>query len=92
MVKQQLGTRIRELRTSKGYSQESFSRVSGIDRTYIASVEAGKRNISLENIVKIANSLNVSLVELFNFTMPIHRTMIITINGKNWNSESIHSH
>ena len=65
MIQQELGKRIKELRKAKGYSQESFARKSGIDRTYIASVEAGKRNISIDNIKKIADGLGVSLSDLF---------------------------
>ena len=84
MIQQELGARIRKLRKAKGYSQESFARKSGIDRTYIASVEAGKRNISIDNIKKIADALNVTLNELFDFTKPIHNTMLITINGSSF--------
>lgn len=36
-----------------------------MDRTYYASVESGRRNISLQNIEKIANGLNISLSTLF---------------------------
>lgn len=60
-----LGARIKILRTQKGLSQEKFSMLIGMDRTYLASVEKGKRNISLSNIRKIANGLNISLSELF---------------------------
>ena len=81
MIQQELGNRIRELRKAKGYSQESFARKSGIERTYIASVEAGKRNISIDNIKKIADALNVTLHDLFDFTKPIHNTILLTING-----------
>lgn len=42
-----------------------------MDRTYYASVEAGKRNISLQNIKKIADGFNVSISELFNLTEKI---------------------
>lgn len=59
------GNRIRMLRTSTGLSQEKFALQIGMDRTYYASVEAGKRNISLNNIEKIATGLNVSLSKLF---------------------------
>lgn len=65
MITKKLGERIKELRKSKGISQEKFSLSIGMDRTYFASVEAGKRNISIVNIEKIANGLNVSLSELF---------------------------
>lgn len=81
MIQQELGKRIRELRKAKGFSQESFARKSGIDRTYIASVEAGKRNISIDNIKKIADALNVTLNDLFDFNKPIHNTILLTVNG-----------
>jgi len=60
-----LGKRIQNLRKQRGLSQEKFALLIGMDRTYYASVEAGKRNISIRNIQKIANGLNISLSELF---------------------------
>lgn len=65
MITVDLGTRIRELRTQTGLSQEKFALKIGMDRTYLASVEAGKRNISIINIKKIADGLDVTLCELF---------------------------
>ena len=55
MITAKIGNRIRELRTQTGLSQEKFAQKIGMDRTYYASVEAGKRNISLQNIKKIAD-------------------------------------
>ena len=65
MITETLGQRIKELRNNKGISQEKFALSIGMDRTYFASVEAGKRNISIVNIKKIADGLDVSLSELF---------------------------
>ncbi len=65
MITQKIGARIRELRTQLGISQEKFAMKIGMDRTYCASVELGKRNVSIVNIEKIANGLGVSLSELF---------------------------
>ena len=65
MLTKYLGDRLRELRKAIGLSQEKFSLKIGMDRTYFASVEAGKRNISLNNIKKIADGLDVTLSELF---------------------------
>lgn len=65
MIQQQLGHRIQELRKNAGYSQEKFALLIGMDRSYFASVEAGRRNISILNIKKIADGLNVSLEFLF---------------------------
>lgn len=65
MVCKEFGDRIRELRTSIGLSQEKFALSIGMDRTYYSSVEAGKRNVSLCNIKKIADGLGVPMSELF---------------------------
>jgi len=59
------GSRLKHLRTSMGLSQEKFALKIGMDRTYYAAVESGKRNISLINIKKIADGLEISLCELF---------------------------
>lgn len=67
MITVDFGNRIRELRTKTGLSQEKFALKIGMDRTYYASVESGRRNISLINIEKIAEGLGVSLNELFAF-------------------------
>ena len=65
MITIQLGNRIRELRQKMGLSQEKFALKIGMDRTYFASVESGRRNIAIVNIKKIADGLNISLEELF---------------------------
>ncbi len=65
MVTEKIGLRIRELRKETGLSQEKFATKIGMDRTYFASVELGKRNISIVNLEKIAMGLNVSLADLF---------------------------
>lgn len=65
MIQKQLGQRIQSLRKERDISQEKFALQIDMDRTYLASVEAGRRNVSLCNIKKIADGLNVSLSELF---------------------------
>ncbi|MCI8920431.1 MAG: helix-turn-helix transcriptional regulator [Acutalibacter sp.] len=65
MITAELGARIKELRNQKGLSQEKFALDIGMDRTYFASVEAGRRNIAIINIKKIADGLGVTLSELF---------------------------
>lgn len=65
MITKELGNRIKDLRNQIGISQEKFALSIGMDRTYFASVEAGRRNISICNIEKIAEGLGVSLSELF---------------------------
>ena len=54
-----------EYMEEKNLSQEKFALLIDMDRTYFATVESGKRNISLKNIEKIANGLGVSISDLF---------------------------
>mgnify|MGYP002540705497 FL=1 len=65
MITEGLGKRIRKLRQQTGLSQEKFALKIGMDRTYFASVETGKRNIAILNIKKIADGLSITLSELF---------------------------
>lgn len=65
VIKERIGVRIKELQQQPGLSQEKFALKIAMDRTYYASVENGKRNISIVNLEKIANGLGVSLSELF---------------------------
>lgn len=67
MIKVKVGQRIKELRTKQGLSQEEFAFKCELDRTYITSLERGKRNISLENLEKIAKAFNMSLSQFFDF-------------------------
>lgn len=65
MIKKEFGERIKSLRSQEKLSQEKFALQIDMDRTYLASVESGKRNISIENIYKIANGFGITLEELF---------------------------
>ncbi len=65
MITKEFGQRIKELRSGTGLSQEKFALQIDMDRTYYASVESGKRNISIVNIKKIADGLGVTLSKLF---------------------------
>jgi transcriptional regulator with XRE-family HTH domain len=63
-IKVKFGQRVKELRLAKGYSQEKFAEISDLDRTYIPGIEAGKRNVSLIVIEKIAKSFEMNVSEL----------------------------
>ena len=65
MIKQKVGARIRDLRNDRGLSQEKLALAAGLDRTYIASVENGKRNISIVNLEKIIVALNSTFSMFF---------------------------
>lgn len=64
-IQKRFGERVRELRKSKGLSQEALALACDLDRTYIGGVERGERNISLVNIHKIAAALGIAPKELF---------------------------
>ena len=59
------GETVRNLRQSKQISQEQFADMCGLHRTYISDIELGKRNVSLENIEKIADALGITISQLF---------------------------
>ena len=61
------GQRLRQLRLAAGLSQEELADLSGLHRTYISSVELGKRNVSLRNIDALATALEVPIHELVRF-------------------------
>lgn len=61
------GLRIRELRHNRSISQEELAIKSNLHRTYISDIERGARNVSLDNIYKIAIALDVTLKDLFDF-------------------------
>ncbi|MEI6434349.1 MAG: helix-turn-helix transcriptional regulator [Bacteroidota bacterium] len=65
-VKEKIGHRIKELRIAANMSQKDLSYCADLDRSYIASVENGQRNISIVNIEKIAFALGVTMIEFFN--------------------------
>ena len=60
----EFGSRVRDRRREKGLSQEGVAERSGLHRTYIGSVERGERNISLANILVLAEALEVDAGEL----------------------------
>lgn len=64
-IQKAFGACVRRFRADTGLSQEKFALKINMDRTYFASVESGRRNISIENIKKIADGLGISLSNLF---------------------------
>ncbi|MGQ3478026.1 helix-turn-helix domain-containing protein [Paenibacillus sp. TY11] len=62
-----VGTRIRDIRKSKGLSQEALAEKAGFNSSYIGFIERAERNISLKNLEKIAKALNVSVYQLLTY-------------------------
>lgn len=67
-IKEKIGKKIRLIREEKKMSQKDLAYSSDLDRSYIASVENGQRNISIVNLEKIAIAFNITLSELFKET------------------------
>ena len=63
-LRQRLGKAIRRLRSKDGYSQEAFADACRLHRTYMGSIERGERNISLDNIEKVAKALGLTAGQL----------------------------
>ena len=64
-AKQKIGQRIKELREKAHMSQKDLAFAADLDRSYIASIENGRRNVSIINIEKIANAVNCTLKDFF---------------------------
>lgn len=62
-----VGTRIRDIRKSKGLSQEALAEKAGFNSSYIGFIERAERNISLKNLEKIAKALNVGVYQLLTY-------------------------
>jgi transcriptional regulator with XRE-family HTH domain len=66
-IKKRFGKKVNTLRIEKGWSQEKLALTADLDRTYVPSIEAGRRNVSIVVIEKLAKALNVDLTEILNF-------------------------
>jgi len=60
------GKKVREIRIKQNLSQEKLATKAGVHRTYIGMIERAEKNITLENIEKVAKALGLSVKELFN--------------------------
>ncbi len=59
-----LGIRVRAARTAKGWTQRDLAEAAGMHPAYVGSVERGERNIGFDNLVRLAEALDVSLAAL----------------------------
>lgn len=73
-ITEKFGKRVKEIRQSKGITQEELALKSQLHRTYISSIELGKRNISLLNIEKLAKALDCSIPDFFDEKASRHGT------------------
>lgn len=66
-IAKSLGENVRRLRQANGWSQESFAVKTSVDRGYMGRIERGETNLTLKQIVRIADSLGVNVHTLFVF-------------------------
>jgi transcriptional regulator with XRE-family HTH domain len=66
-IRKLVGERIRQLRKERGLSQEELGYKADLHYTHIGAIERGEKNCSLDTLVKVAEGLNVKIIELFNF-------------------------
>ena len=59
-----LGTNLRKYRLERGISQEKFANLCGLHRTYISDIECFQRNVSIENVQRIAEALDIDAYKL----------------------------
>jgi transcriptional regulator with XRE-family HTH domain len=64
-LKELVGERIAQLRNSKNLSQQKFSYEADMERTYLAHIENGRKNISISTLEKITGALGVSIKDFF---------------------------
>ena len=65
-ILKKLGDKVRDLRKQMNWSQEELADKAGLHRTYIGMIERAEKNITLINLEKIANALEVNIGDLFN--------------------------
>ena len=66
-LRKALGNRIRELRKARKMTQEDLAAEAGLHSTYVGGIERGERNVSIDNVGKIAMALKVEPLDLFKF-------------------------
>jgi transcriptional regulator with XRE-family HTH domain len=64
-VRHRFGGRVRQLRKKRGWTQAVMADILGLDRSYSAEIEEGKRNVCLMNLEVIANGFGMTLAQLF---------------------------
>lgn len=69
-ARETLAASVRRLRKARGLSQETLALVCGLHRTYVGSIERAERNVSIDNIEKLADALGVAIAELLREAAP----------------------
>ena len=64
-IKKEIGIRIRTFREQRGLTQEELGAIAHMHRAYIGHIERGQKNITVENLQKVAKALRVEIKDLF---------------------------
>lgn len=64
-LQSKIGKRIRDIRISKGVSQSQLALMTHMTKSYMSEIEAGKKNLTLRSLQKIATSLGITLEDIF---------------------------
>ena len=64
-IEKRFGEAVRHWRNRRRLSQEQLAQRAGVHRTYVSDIERGMRNVSLQNIEKLARALEIPIVTLF---------------------------
>jgi transcriptional regulator with XRE-family HTH domain len=75
-IKQMMGARIKEIKTKKGITQEQLPEMMEINPKYLSSIERGKENPTLSTLIRLSESLEVDLGEVFSFVDPEDRNRL----------------
>jgi XRE family transcriptional regulator, regulator of sulfur utilization len=65
LTRETFGRNMRHRRKELGMSQEELGDRAGLEQSYVSNVEAGTRNVSIDNIARIARGLNLEIEQLF---------------------------
>lgn len=71
-LRHHLASRLRQLRAARNWSQEQLAAASGLHRTYISLIERERCNVSLDNIERLANALDVLAADLLRTAVASH--------------------
>jgi transcriptional regulator with XRE-family HTH domain len=63
-IRKTFARNLREIRVKQGLSQEELADIAGLHRTYVGSVERGERNISIDNMERLASALKINIQDL----------------------------
>ena len=63
-ARERLARRLRALRAEKGLSQEALAELADLHRTYVGSIERRERNVSIDNVERLAAALEVDIIDL----------------------------